>query len=91
MEAFKKSEQYKQNKIINGLTPVQRYFLAFAYSWMFQRTDQALARQIMTNVHAPSQFRVIGPLSNMKEFYEAFNIKAGDGMYRADSVRVVIW
>jgi putative endopeptidase len=91
LEAFKKSEQYKQNKIINGLTPVQRYFLAFAYSWMFQRTDEALANQIMTNVHSPSQFRVNGPLSNMKEFYEAFNVKPGDNMYRADSVRVVIW
>ncbi|MBI3501651.1 MAG: M13 family metallopeptidase [Bacteroidetes bacterium] len=90
-EAFKKTEQYKQNKIINGLTPAQRYFLSFAYSWMFQRTDAALANQIMTNVHSPSQFRVDGPLSNMKDFYEAFNIKSGDKMFRADSVRVVIW
>jgi putative endopeptidase len=90
-EAFKRTDQYKKNRIINGLTPAQRYFLAFAYSWMFQRTDEALANQIMTNVHSPSQFRVNGPLSNMKEFYDAFNIKQGDKMYRADSVRVVIW
>jgi putative endopeptidase len=91
LEAFKKSKQYKQNKPISGLTPVQRYFLAFAYSWMFQRTDEALARQIMSDVHAPSRFRVNGPLSNIKEFYEAFNIQPADAMYRADSLKVVIW
>lgn len=90
-EAFKKTDQYKQNKIINGLSPAQRYFLAFAYSWMFQRTDESLANRIMTDVHSPAQFRVNGPLSNMKEFYQAFNIKSGDKMFREDSVRVVIW
>jgi putative endopeptidase len=91
LEAFKKTDQYKQNKTIHGLTPVQRYFLGFAYSWMLQSTDQSLARQIMSNVHSPAQFRVNGPLSNIAEFYEAFNVKPGDAMYRADSVRVTIW
>ena len=90
-EAFKRTEQYKQNKIINGLTPAKRYFLSFAYSWMFQRTEALQAQRIMTDVHSPPQFRVNGPLSNMKEFYDAFGIKQGDKMYREDSVRVVIW
>ena len=90
-EAFKKTTQYKENKSINGLNPAQRYFIAFAYSWMVQKRDEALAQMIMTNVHSPAQFRVNGPLSNIQEFYEAFNIKPGDQMYRADSVRVVIW
>ena len=90
-EAFKKTEQYKQNQIINGLTPAQRYFMAFAYSWMMQRTPEAQANRIMTDVHSPPQYRVDGPLSNMKEFYEAFGIKPGDKMYRDDSMRVVIW
>jgi putative endopeptidase len=45
----------------------------------------------MTDVHAPEQFRVNGPLSNMPEFYKAFNVKKGDKMYQPDSLRVVIW
>ncbi len=90
-EAFKKTPQYKENKLISGLTPDQRYFLAYAYAWMVNIKNASLARQIMTNVHAPSQFRVNGPLSNIPEFYKTFNVKQGDGMYQPDSLRVVIW
>jgi putative endopeptidase len=42
-------------------------------------------------VHATSPFRVIGPVSNMEPFYEAFGVRPGDRMYRPDSVRVRIW
>ena len=45
----------------------------------------------MTDVHAPAQFRINGPLSNIPEFYKAFNVKPGNKMYQPDSLRVVIW
>ncbi len=90
-EAFKKTAQYKNNEKISGLTPDQRYFLSYAYSWMINRRDESKINQIMTDVHAPEQFRVNGPLSNMPEFYKAFNVKKGDKMYQPDSLRVVIW
>lgn len=90
-EAFKKTAQYKNNEKISGLTPDQRYFLSYAYSWMVNRRDESKINQIMTDVHAPEQFRVNGPLSNMPEFYKAFNVKKGDKMYQPDSLRVVIW
>ncbi|MCV9929959.1 M13 family metallopeptidase [Flavobacterium sp. LS1R49] len=90
-EAFKKTAQYKNNEKISGLTPDQRYFLAYAYSWMINRRDESKINQIMTDVHAPEQFRVNGPLSNIPEFYKAFNVKKGDKMYQPDSLRVVIW
>ena len=90
-EAFKKTPQYKENQIISGLTPDQRYFLGYAYAWMVNIKKESLARQIMTDVHAPSQFRVVGPLSNIPEFYKTFGVKEGDPMYRHDTVRVVIW
>ena len=54
-------------------------------------TDAAMAMQVMSNEHAPAPFRVIGPLSNVEEFYKAFDVKKGDKMYREDSVRVKIW
>jgi len=90
-EAFKKTPQYKNNEKISNLTPDQRYFLAYGYAWMVNIKDEALAAQIMTDVHAPAQFRINGPLSNMPEFYKAFNVKAGDKMFQPDLLRVVIW
>lgn len=90
-EAFKKTEQYKKNQKISGLSPEKRYFLAYGYAWMVNINDDALATQLMTDVHAPAQFRINGPLSNMPEFYKAFNIKKGSPMYQPNLLRVVIW
>ncbi|RYU94151.1 M13 family metallopeptidase [Emticicia agri] len=91
LEAFKKTEQYKSGKKINGFTPLQRFFLGWALAWMGQSRDEALANKIMTDVHAPSFLRVNGPVVNIDEFYEAFDIKPGDKMYRAPEKRVRIW
>ena len=90
-EAFKKTAQYKNKEKISNLTPDQRYFLAYGYAWMVNIKDEALATQIMTDVHAPAQFRINGPLSNIPEFYKAFNVKPGNKMHQPDSLRVVIW
>ena len=90
-EAFKKTAQYKNKEKISNLTPDQRFFLAYGYAWMVNIKDEALASQIMTDVHAPAQFRINGPLSNIPEFYKAFNVKPGNKMYQPDSLRVVIW
>jgi putative endopeptidase len=65
--------------------------LSYAFAWMVNITNESLARQIMTDVHSPAQFRINGPLSNLPEFYKTFNVKAGDIMYRPDSMRVDIW
>ncbi|PLK42213.1 M13 family metallopeptidase [Emticicia sp. TH156] len=91
LEAFKKTEQYKSGKKINGFTPLQRFFLGYALAWMGHTRNEALANQIMTDVHAPGFLRVNGPLVNIDEFYEAFGIKPGDKMYRAPMKRVKIW
>lgn len=91
LEAFHKTAQGKSTEIINGYTPDQRYFLAYAYAWMVNKTDASLAKQVMSNEHAPSEFRVVGPLSDIDAFYKAFNIKEGDAMYRPESLRVKIW
>ncbi len=90
-EAFKKTAQYKNKEKISNLTPDQRFFLAYGYAWMVNIKDEALASQIMTDVHAPAQFRINGPLSNIPEFYKAFNVKPKNKMYQPDSLRVVIW
>ena len=91
LNAFKKTKQYKDGNKINGLTPTQRFFLGYALGWLGEIRDASLAQQVMTNVHAPGKFRVLGPMSNVPEFYEAFNVKPGDPMYRDESIRVKIW
>jgi putative endopeptidase len=90
-EAFKKTSQYKNHKIIAGLDPDQRFFLGYALAWMVNERPEAIANQVRSNEHSPAKFRVNGPLMNMPEFYRTFGIKAGDAMWRADSVRVKIW
>ena len=91
LEAFKKTPQFKNKVSINGLSPERRFFLAYGYAWMVNKKDEALASQIMTDVHAPAQFRINGPLSNIPEFYKTFGVKKGDKMYLEESLRVSIW
>ena len=91
LEAFKKTKQFKTNQKISGLTPEQRYFIAYSYAWMINVKPEYLAQQIMTDVHAPAHYRINGPLANMPEFYKAFAINPGSKMYQPDSLRVIIW
>lgn len=90
-EAFKKTKQFKNNEIIAGLNPGQRFFLGYALAWMVNMRPEAISAQIKSNEHAPAKWRVIGPLSNMPEFYAAFGVKKGDTMWRPDSMIVKIW
>ncbi len=91
IDAFKKTDQYKKGEKINGYTPMQRYFLGYAYGWLYTTRKESLASQLKTDVHAPAKERVNGPMVNIPEFYEAFGVKKGDKMFRADSLRVSIW
>ncbi|SDP98670.1 putative endopeptidase [Mucilaginibacter sp. OK268] len=91
LDAFKKTNQYKEGKTINGLTPVQRYFLGYALGWLGQDRQESLSSQILTNPHAPGFMRVNGPFTDVPEFYEAFHIKKGDKMWLDPDKRVKIW
>lgn len=90
-EAFKKTNQFKNKEVIAGLTPERRFFLGYAYAWMINERPEATAAQVRSNVHSPAKFRVLGPLSNMPEFYQAFGVKEGDKMWRPENKRVKIW
>jgi putative endopeptidase len=91
LTAFKKTQAYKDNKMIAGLTPLQRFFLGYALSWLYETRDERTKTQILTDPHAPEKYRVNGPMVNIDEFYKAFNVKPGDKMYVPDSLRVRIW
>lgn len=91
MDAFKKTEQYKKNEKIAGITPMQRYFLGYALGWLGQIRDESLKNRLMTDVHSPAKYRVNGPFVDVDEFYTTFGIKPGDKMFVPDSLRVKIW
>lgn len=91
IEAFKKTQQFKDNKPIGNLMPMQRYFLGYALGWLGHTREEQLRNRLLTDVHSPGKYRVNGPFADVDEFYSTFNIKPGDKMYRADSLRVRIW
>lgn len=89
--AFQKTAEAHKDTLIGGFTPDQRFFLSAAQVWREKTRPEMEATYINSDPHSPEKYRVNGTLSNMPAFYNAFNVKPGDGMYRADSVRVHIW
>ncbi len=78
-------------KDIDGFTPEQRFFLAWAQMWRENDRPQALRQRLIVDPHSPNELRCNGPLSDFPPFYEAFGVKPGDPMYRPDSLRAKIW
>ena len=90
-DALQKSLAGKPRTKIDGFTPEQRFFLAYAQARRANLTPQAARLQIQTDPHSPGIYRVNGPLSNMPEFAKAFDCKPGDPMVRPDNMRAHIW
>jgi putative endopeptidase len=76
---------------IDGFTPEQRFFMSWATVWRTLTREDALRTQIKTDTHSPGIYRATQPLKNIDAFYEAFDIKEGDGMWLAPEKRVRIW
>ena len=79
-------------ELIDGFTPEQRFFLAWAQLW--GRTlyrPAALERQLVVGPHSPGNFRALGPLVNLPEFFAAWGIVEGDALWRAPEQRARIW
>lgn len=74
-----------------GFTPEQRLFLGWAQVWQSSVTEGFLRNQINSDYHSPAMFRVNGPVSQMKEFKEAFGCQEGDPMVKEAPRRVTIW
>jgi putative endopeptidase len=92
LEAYKLSLNGKPSpKPINGFTGIQRFFLANAQMWKGNIRDKALLRQVQEDEHPWEEFRVNGAMFNVPEFYDAFNIKPEDKLFRTGEQRAVIW
>ena len=89
--AYQKYLEKYGRQDIEGYTPEQRFFIGWAQVWRMTYTDQELLRRIKTDPHSPGMFRANAPISNFVPFYEAWEVKEENAMYRHDSIRVEIW
>jgi putative endopeptidase len=90
-EAFTKTKQFKEGKKIDGFTPAQRFFLNWAQVWRSNALPETQAQLILTDPHSPGMHRANGPIVNMDAWYEAFDVKPGDKMYKSKEQRTQIW
>jgi endothelin-converting enzyme/putative endopeptidase len=90
-KAYKASLNGQEAQVIDGLTGDQRFFMGFAQVWRGKMVEKSLRNRVATDPHSPGEFRALGSLSNMPEFYSAFDVKVGDAMYIAPEKRVKIW
>lgn len=77
--------------LIDGYTPEQRFFISWATVWRTKMRDEAIKNQVKTDPHTPGMYRAYVPIQNIDAFYQAFDIKPGDGMYVVPEKRVKIW
>ena len=90
-KAYQISLAGKQPPIIDGFTGEQRFFLGWAQSWRGKYRSEEVRRRIATDPHSPDEFRCNQVVSNLDEFYSAFDIKESDHHFMPAGDRVRIW
>ena len=89
--AFKNTEQGKGDKMIDGFTPDQRFFLSYANVWANNITKEEMLRRTKQDPHSLGVNRVNVAIRNLEEFFNAFNIQPEMKMWRDPADRVTIW
>ncbi|WP_427852566.1 M13 family metallopeptidase [Stenotrophomonas acidaminiphila] len=89
-DAYRLARQGKPAQNLEGFTPDQRFFLGFAQAWRSKMREQALRNSLLTNVHAPGQFRAL-TVRNLDAWYPAFGVEQGQALYLAPDKRVKVW
>ncbi|MBO4942672.1 MAG: M13 family metallopeptidase [Muribaculaceae bacterium] len=77
--------------VIEGFTPDQRFYLAYANVWAGNIRPEEILQRTQTDPHSLGRWRVNGTLRNIEPFFEAFEISEGDQMYLPEEERVIIW
>jgi putative endopeptidase len=91
LAAYHASLKGQPAPVIDGLTGDQRVFLGWAQAWRGKVKDDFVRRQVVSDPHAPRQYRVNGPARNIDAWYAAFGVKPGDKLYVDPDKRVRIW
>lgn len=85
------AQKGEKAKEIDGFTPLQRFYLAYAQVWAGNIREAEILSRTKTDPHSLGRWRVNATLRNIDPFFKAFSIKEGDKMFRPESERVVIW
>ncbi len=91
LTAYLDSMEGKEMKNIDGFSPLQRFYLAYANVWAGNIRPEEILSRTMTDPHSLGQNRVNVTLRNIEPFFKAFDIKEGEKMFRPEDERVVIW
>jgi len=91
LDAYHRFEKYEPVAATGGLTGDQRFFVAYAQSWREKRREAAVRRMVVSDPHAPEQYRINGVLRNVDAWYDAFTVVPGDKLYLDPTARVHIW
>lgn len=83
--------QDNQGEVIDGFTPDQRFYLAYANVWAGNIREAEILKRTKTDPHSLGKWRVNASLRNIEPFFRAFGIQEGDPMFRPVRERVVIW
>ncbi|MDO4241176.1 MAG: M13-type metalloendopeptidase [Microbacteriaceae bacterium] len=81
----------KESPVIDGLTGAQRFLYAWAQVWQNKIRPSEVQRRLATDPHSPNEFRCNQIVRNLDLFYDAFDVKEGDGLYLPPQERVTIW
>ncbi len=91
LEAYRNSLGGQSAPVLDGFSGEQRLFMGWAQVWRTLWRDDALRQQLVNGPHSPGQIRAFAPLRNVDAWYEAFDVKPGNGQYVAPEDRVRIW
>src|SRR5262249_48292213 len=86
--AWKKDVEGQKLEPIDGLQPEQRFFIAYGQSWCDSTRDETKRLRATVDVHSPAKYRVNGVVSNLPQFQQAFQCKAGTPMVHENRCRV---
>jgi putative endopeptidase len=90
-KAYKFALGGEEDEVINGLTGDQRFFASYAQIWRTKGRDEIMIQRLATDPHSPAEFRCNQILKNVDQFYVAFDVQPGDGMWLDPAERVSIW
>ena len=76
---------------VEGFTPAQRFYLAYARVWACNSTPEYTAMLVNSDVHSPARIRVMAALPMIDTWYDAFDIKQGDKMFIPKEKRALVW
>ena len=90
-KAYQLSLAGKKSPVIDSWTGEQRFFLGWSQVWRRKYRDAEMVRRLLTDPHSPSRYRTNGPVMNLDAFYDAFDLKAGDALFKPAAERIRIW